>query len=414
MKGENAFYSAARRSGAGRTCDNVVRMVDIPNTFLEWPFFDDAHRRMADEFAAWVETHRAALVCEGADERDAVRTQARLLGEGGWLRYLLPAALGGQRDKVDVRSLCIARDVLARDSGLADCTFAMQGLGAVPIVLFGTAAQQHEFLPRIANGTCITGFCLSEAEAGSDVAALTTSARRDGDSYVLNGRKSWISNAGVADVYIVFARTGEAPGAKGLSAFVVNTDTPGLTTPKSIEVIAPHVIGDVAFDDCRVPTNQMLGRPGEGFKVAMATLDVMRATVGAAALGFARRALAEAREHAKSRRVFGQALAQFQVTQMRIADMAIEVDTSALLVYRAAWTKDTLRDRITLEASMAKLHATEAAQRVIDATVQLCGGLGVTVGSTAERLYREIRPLRIYEGASEIQKLIIGSHLLGK
>ena len=280
---------------------------------------------------------------------------------GGWLRYLLPAALGGPRDKVDVRSLCIARDLLARESGLADCTLAMQGLGGVPIVLFGTAAQQAEFLPRIASGTCITGFCLSEAEAGSDVAALKTSARRDGDSYVLNGRKTWISNAGVADAYIVFARTGEAPGAKGLSAFVVSADTPGLTIPKSIEVIAPHVIGDVAFDDCRIPASRMLGQPGDGFKVAMATLDVMRSTVGAAALGFARRALAEARAHVKGRHVFGQALAQFQATQMRIADMALEVDTSALLVYRAAWTKDTLRDRVTLEASMAKLHATEAA-----------------------------------------------------
>jgi acyl-CoA dehydrogenase len=392
-------------------------MVDIPNTFLEWPFFDDAHRRMAGDLAAWMQTHRAALACEGANEYESVRALARLLGEGGWLRYLLPAALGGPRDKVDVRSLCIARDLLARDSGLADCTLAMQGLGGVPIVLFGTAAQQAEFLPRIASGTCITGFCLSEAEAGSDVAALKTSARPDrvgGDSYVLNGRKTWISNAGVADAYIVFARTGEAPGAKGLSAFVVSADTPGLSVPKAIAVIAPHVIGDVAFDDCRIPASHLLGQPGDGFKVAMATLDVMRATVGAAALGFARRALAEARAHVKGRQVFGQALAHFQATQMRIADMAIEVDTSALLVYRAAWTKDNLRDRVTLEASMAKLHATEAAQRVIDAAVQLFGGLGVTVGNVAERLYREIRPLRIYEGASEIQKLIIAGQVLGK
>ena len=389
-------------------------MIDIPNTFLEWPFFDDAHRRMAGDLAAWMQTRHAALACAGMNEQEAVRQLARLLGEGGWLRYLLPAALGGPRDKVDVRSLCIARDLLARDSGLADCTLAMQGLGGVPIVLFGTAAQQAEFLPRIASGTCITGFCLSEAAAGSDVAALNTSARRDGDSYVLNGRKTWISNAGVADAYIVFARTGEAAGAKGLSAFVVDAHTPGLTVPKAIDVIAPHVIGDVAFDDCRIPAGRMLGQPGDGFKVAMATLDVMRATVGAAALGFARRALAEARAHVKGRQVFGQALAQFQATQLRIADMAIEVDTAALLVYRAAWTKDTLRDRVTLEASMAKLHATEAAQRVIDATVQLFGGLGVTVGNVAERLYREIRPLRIYEGASEIQKLIIAGQVLGK
>ena len=315
---------------------------------------------------------------------------------------------------MDVRSLCVARDVLARCSGLADCTFAMQVLGAIPLVLFGSAAQQAAYLPRIADGSCITGFCLSETAAGSDVSALQTSARRDGDSYLLNGRKTWISNAGVARTYIVFARTGDAPGAKGLSAFVVDANSSGVSVPEAIKVVAPHVIGTVAFDECRVPASQMLGSSGEGFKVAMATLDVMRTTVGAAALGFARRALAEAREHVRTRHVFGQALAQFQATQMRIADMAIEVDTSALLVYRAAWTKDTLRDRVTLEASMAKLHATEAAQRVIDSAVQLFGGLGVTVGSTVERLYREIRPLRIYEGASEIQKLIIAGQVLGK
>jgi acyl-CoA dehydrogenase len=389
-------------------------MQDINNSYLEWPFFDDAHRRMARELAAWVDTHRAALEAEHTDDRAAVRTFARLLGDGGWLRCLLPAAMGGPRETVDVRGLCLARDMLARCSGLADCTFAMQGLGAVPIVLFGTAAQQAAYLPRIADGSCITGFCLSESEAGSDVSALQTSARRDGDAYVLNGRKTWISNAGVAQTYIVFARTGEAAGAKGLSAFVVDAGTPGLSVPESINVVAPHVIGAVAFDNCRVSASQLLGQPGEGFKVAMATLDVMRATVGAAALGFARRALSEARTHVKARQVFGQALAQFQATQMRIADMALDVDTAALLVYRAAWTKDTLRDRVTLEASMAKLHATEAAQRVIDSAVQLFGGLGVTVGSTVERLYREIRPLRIYEGTSEIQKLIIGGQVLGK
>lgn len=392
----------------------MVTMASISNQFLEWPFFDDAHRRMAGEFDAWVMRHHAALESEGADETETVRAQARLLGADGWLRYLLPAALGGPREKVDVRGLCLARDILARVSGLADCTFAMQGLAAVPIVLFGTAEQQRNYLPGLANGSRIGAFGLSEAQAGSDVAALATSARREGDSYILDGRKTWISNAGVADTYIVFARTGEAPGAKGLSAFVVNADTLGVICPRPIEVIAPHVIGDVVFTHCRVPANCLLGQPGDGFKVAMATLDVMRSTVGAAALGFARRALAEAREHVRTRKVFGQALAQFQTTQMRIADMALEVDAAALLVYRAAWTKDTLRDRVTLEASMAKLHATEAAQRVIDSAVQLFGGLGVTVGNVAERLYREIRPLRIYEGTSEIQKLIIAGQVLGK
>ena len=389
-------------------------MVNINNSFLEWPFFDGAHGRFTNEFESWVLKHHAALDCEGATERDAVRAQARLLGEGGWLRYLLPATLGGPRAKVDVRSLCIARDLLARVSGLADCTFAMQGLAAVPIALFGTPEQQRQHLPGLANGTRIGAFGLSESEAGSDVAALQTSARREGDSYIINGRKTWISNAGAAHTCIVFARTGEAPGAKGLSAFIVDAGTPGLTCPRPIEVIAPHVIGDLAFDNCRVPASAMLGNPGDGFKVAMSTLDVMRSTVGAAALGFARRALAEARDHVRARKLFGQALAQLQATQMRIADMALDVDTAALLVYRAAWTKDTLRDRVSLEASMAKLHATEAAQRVIDSAVQLFGGLGVTTGNVAERLYREIRPLRIYEGTSEIQKLIIAGQVLGK
>ena len=388
--------------------------INASNTFLEWPFFDDAHRQLADALDAWVAKHHMALEAHGVDEVQAVRDIARLLGEGGWLRYLLPASLGGPHAKVDVRSLCIVRDVLARCSGLADCTFAMQGLGAVPIVLFGTEAQQAAYLPKMTDGSCITGFCLSEVEAGSDVSALQTSAKREGDSYVLNGRKTWISNAGVGHTFVVFARTGEAPGAKGLSAFVVDANSPGFSVPESIQVVAPHVIGTVVFNDCRIPATHMLGKPGEGFKVAMATLDIMRATVGAAALGFARRALSEASAHVRARQVFGQALAQFQATQMRIADMALDVETAALLVYRAAWTKDTLRERVTLEASMAKLHATEAAQRVIDSAVQLFGGLGVTVGSTVERLYREIRPLRIYEGTSEIQKLIIGSHVLGK
>ncbi len=389
-------------------------MTTIQNQFLEWPFFDDAHRDYAARFEAWVAAHHDPLACAGQTETEAVRAQARLLGAGGWLQALLPASLGGSREKVDVRTLCLTRDILARVSGLADCTLAMQGLGAVPIVLFGTPAQQRHYLPRMADGTCITGFCLSETEAGSDVSALQTGAKREGDRYVLTGRKTWISNAGVGHTFVVFARTGEAPGARGLSAFVVDADTPGFSVPQSIEVVAPHVIGTVAFDDCRVPASCMLGQPGEGFKVAMATLDVMRSTVGAAALGFARRALAEATAHVRTRKVFGQALAQFQATQMRIADMALDVETAALLVYRAAWTKDTLRDRVTLEASMAKLHATEAAQRVIDSAVQLLGGLGVTAGSTVERLYREIRPLRIYEGTSEIQKLIIGGQVLGK
>ena len=384
----------------------------LNDPFLEWPFFDEKHRHFAMDLLAFVKTHQKSLEADGVEEKTAVRQLALLLGRGGWLRPLLPEWLGGPRPKVDTRTLCLTRDIIARYSGLADCTFAMQGLAAIPLVLFGTPEQQATYLPGLCDGNLIGAFCLSEAQAGSDVAALQTSAIREQDHYVLNGEKTWISNAGVAHCYIVFARTGEAPGAKGLSAFIVNADTAGFSVPENLTMVAPHVIGRVSFKDCKIPLSARLGGAGDGFKVAMSTLDIMRSTVGAAAVGLARRAMMETLIHTQNRQVFGQNLSAFQSTQMRLADMAIEVDSAALLVYRAAWTKDTLRDRITLEASMAKLQATEAAQRVIDSAVQLFGGLGVTAGSVTERLYREIRPLRIYEGASEIQKLIICAALL--
>jgi len=311
-----------------------------------------------------------------------------------------------------VRRLCIAREILARHDGLADFVFAMQGLGSASIALAGSEELKRHYLPRVAEGRQIAAFALSEPEGGSDVADLGTVARAEGDRYVLSGRKMWISNGGIADHYVVFARTGEAPGARGLSAFVVDAGTPGLRVAERIQVIAPHPLALLVFEDCRVPATHRLGQPGEGFKIAMATLDIFRATVGAAALGFARRALDEAVERVKVRQAFGKRLAEFQATQLKLADMATEVDAAALLVYRAAWTKDRVAERVTRESAMAKLYATEAAQRVIDAAVQLWGGMGVVHGVAVERLYREIRSLRIYEGTSEIQKLVIAGQVL--
>jgi acyl-CoA dehydrogenase len=307
----------------------------------------------------------------------------------------------------------VIRETLARHSGLADFAFAMQGLGSGAIALFGAPELQRKYLPAVRSGKAIAAFALSEPAAGSDVAAVATSAAVDGDDYIVNGEKTWISNGGIADFYTLFVRTGEAPGAKGLTALVVDADTPGLRIAERIEVIAPHPLATLQFDACRVPRAQLLGQPGAGFKVAMATLDIFRSTVGAAALGFARRALDEALRQVKERRLFGAPLADLQMTQGRIADMALAIDAAALLVYRAAWTRDCIADRVTREAAMAKLFATEAAQQVIDQAVQLFGGRGVRRGEKVEELYREIRALRIYEGASEVQKLVIAKQVLG-
>jgi acyl-CoA dehydrogenase len=381
-------------------------------TFLSWPFFDDAHRAFAAAFGAWVEREIAPHQHDEHDIDALSQRFVRAMGDAGWLKYVVPASHGGTHKTLDVRSLCLARETLARTTGLADFAFAMQGLGSASISLYGSDELKAAYLPKVAAGRQIAAFALSEPEGGSDVAAMTTAATRDGNHFVLNGRKTWISNAGIADHYVVFARTGEAPGAKGLSAFVVDADAKGLSIPERIPVIAPHPLGTVAFDGCRIPAGQMLGQPGEGFKIAMATLDIFRSTVGAAALGFARRALDEAVARARSRRVFGQTLGEFQLIQQKIADMAVKVDAAALLIYRAAWVKDTLQARVTREASMAKLYATDSAQEVIDDAVQIFGGMGVVSGVPVERLYREIRALRIYEGTSEIQKLVIAGQAL--
>ncbi|HTA53585.1 MAG TPA: acyl-CoA dehydrogenase family protein [Candidatus Acidoferrales bacterium] len=380
----------------------------MPNN-LAWPFFDEEHRAFAVGLVEWL-----ARVNVLDDERNAdasCRAWVRALADAGWLRACIPGAYGGIRAGLDVRTLCLAREMLANHSALADFAFAMQGLGSAPIALFGSTELQRRYLPNVANGRCVAAFALSEREAGSDVAALATQARRDGDAYVIDGEKTWISNAGVADLYIIFART-SGDGARGLSAFAVDAGTAGCSVGKRVETISPHPLGSLRLERCRVPVSQRIGEDGEGFKIAMATLDVFRATVGAAALGFARRALAETVTHAKTRLLFGKPLGDLQMAQAAIAAMATDVDASALLVYRAGWVKDTGAARVTRESAMAKWFATEAAGRVCDRAVQLFGARGVVRGEIVERLYRDVRALRIYEGASEIQQIVIAKQTL--
>lgn len=386
-------------------------------SFLAWPFFDDGHRDLVADLERWVADVLPPLLADtGESEADAayscVKRLVPALGKSGLLRVCVPKAYGGLRDTLDVRSIAVAREILARSAGLADFALAMQGLGSAPISLYGRDDQKLSILPRIASGTVLGAFALSEPDAGSDVGAIATTATPDGEYWRLNGTKTWISNAGIAGYYVIFARTGEGAGTKGLSAFIVDAETPGLDCSHRIDVIAPHPLGTLRLTDCRVPVHCILGKPGEGFKIAMATLDIFRTTVGAAALGFARRALDEATMWTLKRRVFGKALAEFQLTQSKLGEMAVSIDASALLVYRSAWTKDILGTRVTREASTAKLFATESAQHVIDSAVQLFGGRGVERDAIVERLYREIRALRIYEGTSEVLRLIIGSQVI--
>ncbi len=376
-------------------------------TFLGWPFFGDGHRAFAERLEAWCAEHVVPLAeDEGAGPDAVTRECVRRLGQGGWLEH----AVG----TLDVRTLCLARETLARTSGLADFAFAMQGLGTGPITLFGSDDLRRRYLPPVSRGETIAAFAMSEPDAGSDVAAMRTTARKTADGWVIDGQKTWISNAGIADHYVVFCRWPPPEGGeRAFVALVVDADTAGLEVTDRIDVTAPHPLGTLTFSDCRVGAGQLVGEAGAGLKVALATLDTFRPTVGAAALGFARRALDEALEWCSRRRAFGKLLAGHQLTQARLADMALEVDAAALLVYRAAWAKDRQGSpRITREAAMAKLYATEAAQRVVDSAVQLFGGRGVAVGETVERLYREVRALRIYEGTSEIQRLVIAAQIL--
>ena len=381
--------------------------------YLDWPFLAPEHKALAlrlDEWAAREIPHEHPPRGEATDA--ACRQLVRSLGAGGWVRYAVGGtAWGGSAETIDTRGICLIRETLARHSGLADFAFAMQGLGSGAISIAGTEEQKARYLPHVAAGEAIAAFALSEPEAGSDVAAMQCAARAEGDHYVLDGEKTWISNGGIADFYVVFARTGEAPGARGISAFIVDAGTPGFEIAERIEVIAPHPLARLRFTACRIPATRRIGAAGEGFKVAMRTLDIFRTSVAAAALGFARRALDEALTRATSRRMFNQTLADFQLTQAKLADMAAAIDAAALLVYRAAWLRDQGRT-VTKEAAMAKMTATESAQQVIDAAVQIFGGLGVVCDVPVEALYRDIRALRIYEGATEVQKLIIARELL--
>jgi acyl-CoA dehydrogenase len=372
--------------------------------FLDWPFFEPLHRDWRNRVAEFAEGKLSALI-DHDDVDNSCRRLVAALGESG---LLAPTVVRDEGGRFDVRALCIARETLAYHDGLADFAFAMQGLGCGPVSLFGSEEQRGRWLPPVAAGKTIAAFALTEPEAGSDVASIATTARADGADHVrLNGEKTFISNGGIADHYVVFARTDEAPGTRGLSAFMVEADTPGLTIAERIETSAPHPLARIVFTNCRVPVANRIGGAGEGFKIAVATLDVFRSTVGAAALGFARRALDDAVAHVRRRKMLGGVLADLQMTQAAIADMVADVDAAALMVYRAAWTKDSGAKRITREAALAKMVATEAAQRVVDRALQLHGGAGVVRGSKIEALYRDVRALRIYEGSTEIQKVII-------
>lgn len=381
--------------------------------YLDWPFLEPHHKELATSLDRWAhENIDDASHARGPETDDACIGLVRKLGAADWIRYAVGGkAYGGSAETIDTRGICLIRETLARHSGLADFAFAMQGLGSGAITLHGTEEQKRDYLTRVAEGSAIAAFALSEPEAGSDVGAMQCEARQEGDSYVLNGEKTWISNGGIADFYVVFARSGEAPGARGITAFVVDAGTPGLEIAERIEVIAPHPLARLRFSNCRIAASQRVGEAGQGFKVAMRTLDIFRTSVAAAALGFARRALDEALQRATTRKMFSHTLADFQLTQARLADMAAAIDSAALLVYRAAWLRDQGAS-ITREAAMAKMVATESAQQVIDSAVQIFGGLGVVSDAPVERLYRDIRALRIYEGATEVQKLIIARELL--
>mgnify|MGYP006274154991 FL=1 len=374
-------------------------------SFLDWPFFEDRHRELADALEVWCADN---LPADHGDVDAACRDLVARLGRDGWLQH----SATGDGSTPDVRTLCLIRETLARHDGLADFSFAMQGLGMGPVTLFGTD-EQRAWLAETRAGRAISAFALSEPASGSDVANLATEARPDGNGFVLDGEKTWISNGGIADIYTVFARTGEGPGAKGLSAFLVPADTPGLEVAERLEVSAPHPLARLRFDGVKLPGSALIGEGGKGFRIAMSVLDVFRSTVGAAALGFARRALSETLTRVRERHLFGAPMGEMQMVQGHVAEMALGVDAAALLVYRAAWTKDSGAARVSREAAMAKLYATETAQEVIDKAVQLHGGDGVRAGHITEQLYREIRALRIYEGASDVQKVVIARAAMG-
>lgn len=385
------------------------RLTPVPAKHLDWPFLDDAHRELGGRAMHWAATQAV----DHADVDAACREWVARLGKAGFLRYCVPKEHGGALATVDSRSLCVLRDSLAQHDGLADFAFAMQGLGSGAVTLGGSAALRAEWLPRVADGRAIAAFALTEPDAGSDVGALAMRAERVAGGWRLDGLKTWISNGGIADFYCVFARSvAGSAGSKGISAFLVPSTTPGLSVAERLEVMAPHPLATLAFDGCVVPESHLLGAEGEGFKLAMRTLDIFRVSVAAAAVGFARRALRETLLRANARAMFGATLGAQPLAQALIGDSATELDAAALLTYRAAWQRDTSDERTTAVAAMAKLAATELAQRIIDRAVQLHGGRGIRKGEVVERLYREIRALRIYEGATEVQRLLVGREVL--
>jgi len=384
----------------------------MDQSYLDWPFLDPGHKKLAGDLDRWCGENLLDLSHERADADGTCRMLVKRLGEAGWLRYAVPKAYGGQFERLDVRSLCLIRETLARFHGLADFAFAMQGLGSGTLSLFGSEVQKQTYLTAVGRGEKIAAFALSEPDAGSDVAAMSSCFHEDGDELVLNGCKTWISNGGIADYYTVFAREEGTSGSRGISAIIVDSDTPGLEIAEKIDITAPHPLAKLVFKDCRVQKSALIGERGRGFKYAMATLDIFRTTVGAAAMGFAKRAMDEAMKRATSRHMFGAPMTNLQIIQSKLGDMALDIDASALLIYRAAWVKDCVAERVTREAAMAKLYATEAAQKIIDDAIQIFGGQGVVFGEVVERLYREVRSLRIYEGASEVQKIIIAGQAL--
>lgn len=384
----------------------------MDKSYLDWPFLDAHHKKLALDLDTWCAENLNDIFHEREKADDMCRMLVKRLGDAGWLRYAVPKAYGGIHDKLDVRSLCLIRETLARYDGLADFAFGMQGLGSGTMTLFGTEDQKQDYLAAVSRGDKIAAFALSEPDAGSDVAAMTTSFREEGDDLILNGCKTWISNGGIADYYTVFARAEGTSGSKGISAIIVDATAPGLTIAEKIEVTAPHPLAKLVFTECRVPKSALIGEKGRGFKYAMATLDIFRTTVGAASMGFAKRAMDEAMKRATSRHMFGAPMTDLQIIQSKLGDMALNIDASALLIYRAGWVKDCVADRVTREAAMAKLYATEAAQKIIDDAIQIFGGQGVVFGEVVEKLYREVRSLRIYEGASEVQKIIIAGQAL--
>jgi acyl-CoA dehydrogenase len=380
---------------------------------LAWPFFEPTHREFASELDRWVSVHLGEFEQDEGNDGRAARKIFELLARSGWLKQTLPApAAPHDPAKIDLRSVCLLREISAYSSAIADVALSEPWLGILPIALYGSPALREFYLSKYLSGDLLPAFALSEPDAGSDAGAIATSAHLDGDHYVINGRKTWTSNSGLADLYVVFARMVGRGDDGGISAFAIDGNAEGLLLEQRVEVSSPHTVGTWTLNNCRIPPDRLIGEPGQGLRIAMSVLELFRPTVGAAALGLARRAMAEAISRSTRRTAFGKPISEHQLVQAKLADMAVRVDAAALLVYRAAWQHDTSDVSIAREAAIAKLYSTEAAFEVIDQAVQIFGGLGVVKGTTVERLFRHSRAFRIFDGTSEIQQLIIARNLL--